>query len=721
VELLERRALLSASPFLPRQLYPIDITPRLLTTGVLTSSGLPDVITPLPSVNAVAVLLNKGDGTFTRAPFIPFQTPRAVATGDFNHDGNVDVAVSGTDAEGDNVVAIFNGNGNGTFSSTPVRYPVATAGIAIATADLTGDGFADLVVTTAHRIAILLNNGNGTFATAVYYNTGANNNINDQPSTVTVADFNNDGLPDIATALQNSGRIGILLNNKSAPGTFGAPTTYVVPGNPLALAAGDFNHDGNIDLAIVSSGFRIRGINVLLGNGNGTFGPAVTYNGPYFADAVATADFTGDGNNDLVIGSFDGPLEMFQGNGDGTFATPINIPGAFFVQDIQVADMNGDGAPDLVVPSGGIKVYLNSNSPVTPIPPGPPSDQTIGTGSARSFSFYASDGTLATVTLQGPGTATLHFSGSNSITIPSGPNFVQVTARQLASISITGTSLASVLSISTQFRSQILAVPTISADGPLGVINAPTTHLTGDLSLPGGVRRVILSAANMGTISIGGGAPPSLLLGQTANETISSAVPLGRITVNQDAGITLTAPSVTAIVVGGSLHDSTLTFTAPYAAGLLDLGNLNVMKGMSRVVLASAGSIGTISAQFMNDDTVSAGVGPLAPGQIFPGPTDFIATATIQTVRLQTPLLVPSFLNSFISAYRENTLNLGSIQTANGGAPFGITAHSIGTLTGADRVQGRSFVLTNLSSPAGVAAALSARKLNLQDFMIQIV
>ena len=214
----------------------------------------------------------------------------------------------------------------------------------MATADLNHDGFTDLVVTTANRIAVLMNNGNGTFAPTVYYNTGGDPTMSDQPSTVTIGDFNNDGLPDIATALQASGRIGIILNNPNDPGTFGPPTTYVVPGNPLALTTGDFNHDGNTDIAVVSSGFQIRGIDILLGNGNGTFGPAVTYNGPYFADAVATGDFTGDGNQDLIVGSFDGPLEFFKGNGDGTFATPVNIPGAFFVQDIQVADMNGDGA-----------------------------------------------------------------------------------------------------------------------------------------------------------------------------------------------------------------------------------------------------------------------------------------------------------------------------------------------------------------------------------------
>ena len=357
----------------------------------------------------------------------------------------------------------------------------------------------------------------------------------------------------------------------------------------------------------------------------------------------------------------------------------------------------------------------------TPAQPGPPSDQTIGAGALHSFSFYASDGTLATVTLQGPGDATLHFSGSDTITVPSGPNFMQVISEQLTSITTTGTSLQSVLSISTQFRSETLAIPTISADAPLGAIAAPTSHLTGDLSLPSGARQVSLLAAGTGTISVGGGPPILLLLGSTSDETISSSVPIAQLKVVHDASITLTAPSATSINVGGSLHDSNLTFTAAYASNVLDLGSLNVTMSISDVVLAGAGNIGTIAALYMTNDNVSAGVGPLASGQTFPALSDFVSTATIASIRPRVPILVPSFVNSFVAAYRINAMSLGTIQTANGGSPFSVTAHSVGRLAGTIRTTGQSFVLTNLNSAAAVTAALAAHKLVLQDFTIQIV
>ena len=721
-ESLEARLCLSAVPFLPREFYPLNVTPRLLATGDFNGDGRPDVAAPIPSQNIVTILINQGTGTFVRAPFIPFTTPRAVATADFNGDGNVDLAVSGTDANGNNVVAVYFGNGNGTFSNTPVRYGLASSGIALSARDVNGDGIPDLVATTGRRLGIFINNGDGTFASPVYYNVGGNNQMADEPSFLQVADFNGDGLPDIATSLENSGSIGILLNNPAAPGTFGTAAVYHVPGNPLAMTSGDFNNDGRTDLAVISSGFQIRGISILLGNGDGTFGPAVTYNGPYFADAVAAADFSGDGNQDLVVGSFDGPLEFFAGNGDGTFAAPVNIPGALYVQDVQVTDLNGDGLPDLVVPSAGVKTYLNSGGISQGITSGA-TQQTIGAGAPRSYTFFATDGTRTTISLQGPGTATLDFSSSQLITLPTAPTGTPVPGRQLSAITTDGTTLASNLLISTSLRSQVVFAGSITTDAPIGVISAPTTNLTGPLSLPQGARQINLLSANGGSITIGdgGNGPVSLLLGQVSNETISSAVPISQLSVRQDAGMTLTAPSVGAFTVGRTLHDSTLTLTTPWAANVLDLANLNAMRGINNVVLASAGNIGAIAALEMTNDSIFAGVGPLAAGQVFPTAADFIATASIGSVRLGVPVLAPSMVNSVIAASTEGALTLGSIQTSNGGIPFGLAAHSIRTVSGTDRTHGQSFVLSNLNSPAAVTGQVAAKRLNLLDFMIQIV
>lgn len=719
VETLESRLLFTAQPFLPHEFYPVQFTPRVLATGDLNGDGLPDIVAPVPEENVVIALLNNGDGTFSpRRTFVRFQTARAVAVADFNGDGHADLAVSGTDVDGTNVVSIYLGNGDGTFNQTPIRFGIASAGLALKAVDVNGDGFPDLVVTTGRRLAVLINNGDGSFQKAVYYNVGGPNDISDQPSSLAIGDFNHDGLPDIATCLTATGSVSVLMNDLRNPGTFLPPIVYTVPGNPLALTTGDFNGDGNLDLAVVGSGFKVRGINVLLGNGDGTFGPAVTYPGPYFADAIAAGTFTSSGHQDLIVGSFDGPLEFFQGNGDGTFATPVNIPGAYFVQDVQVADFNGDGLSDLAVPSGGIKVYVNGGGGTSTVPTGP-SQQTLGAGSAKSFSFYAIDGTRATVALNGPGTATLDFSGSSAISIPSGANFAQVTAEQLSGITLSGTSSATTLSIFTKFRSQTLAVPSIAADSALGAIYAPTSNLTGDVTLPGGIRRFTLSSADNGTITLGGGAPPSLLLGQIGHETINSSLPIAQLHVTQDAGITINAPALGSLYVGGTLHDSTFTLTSPFAAGALDLAQLNVVGAMSNVVIASAGSVGGVAALDMLSDTINAGIGTLAPGQVLPALGDFVANASIRSVRLQQPLLSNSFATSTIAAYQIGTLALGRIQSANGGLAFGVGAHDVGALLGSI-LPPRTFGLRKLTSAAVVQAQVSAQRLNLGDFAIQI-
>src|SRR5205807_47278 len=98
-------------------------------------------------------------------------------------------------------------------------------------------------------------------------------------------------------------------------------------------------------------------------------------------------------------------------------------------------DLNADGFPDLVVtPFQHIRVLLNSTAN-TPLPPaGTALDKAIGAGSRHSYSFYTPEGTLASISLSGPGSAVLHFSSSSTISIPSGREMRNVTARTLSSI-----------------------------------------------------------------------------------------------------------------------------------------------------------------------------------------------------------------------------------------------------------------------------------------------
>jgi hypothetical protein len=168
------------------------------------------------------------------------------------------------------------------------------------------------------------------------------------PTGVVVADFNRDGLDDIA--LTDGDSMTIFLCNED--GTFTAGQTYPV-GNPNRnsqqyMVAGDFNQDGVVDIAAVSG-------QVFLGVGDGTFTTANTINVPPPNDAagnefVVTADFNGDGVPDLLFVS--GFVQVALGNGDGTFtALPISAECSSCAAAV-TGDFNGDGTTDLATANG---------------------------------------------------------------------------------------------------------------------------------------------------------------------------------------------------------------------------------------------------------------------------------------------------------------------------------------------------------------------------------
>jgi hypothetical protein len=316
----------------------------------ITASYDPANFTPGGSME---VLLGRGDGTFA-AP-VKYNAGstliEAVFPGDFNGDGHVDLAVQ-TLSIGSNIVqglAVFLNNGDGTFrlgQQTPNDYPLGVA-------DFDRDGKLDLVV--GHyssggldSVNVLFGAGNGTFTRSGPSHPIASGTF--EIADAAIADFNEDGFPDIAL-VNNTTTLTLLLG--SADGTLTqAPNRPSLDGG-WSITVGDFNHDGHMDIATVTGEYESE-VDVLLGNGDGTFSYRTQYgtDGAFAYDAhnIAAADLNGDGYLDLLTVNPSGTVSPLYGKPGGVFNAEVSTgPGWIGSDAIATGDFNRDGIPDTVV------------------------------------------------------------------------------------------------------------------------------------------------------------------------------------------------------------------------------------------------------------------------------------------------------------------------------------------------------------------------------------
>jgi len=385
-----------------------------LAVGDFNGDGKPDVVgCPF---NEVDVFLGHGDGTFSSA--LASSTPSQavfLAVGDMNNDGKLDLVGQAIYENGTNQnlgpVYVLYGKGDGTFEPTLQVHSDVGPLLSLGIGDLDGDGHLDIVAEGIYGlVAVLHNNGHGHFsrqaAYPVTYDSGFFESIavvklakDPLPSIVASnsagqffsillnsgkgkfpdvksfeirsffspvfgpygtlaglaqADFNGDGIPDLAIPLAQGHpwqkelvRVLFGTGKASTPFVTGPDTAFSSISEVSCLIAGDFNGDGKQDLAISFSTALPPYVQILLGDGAGGFskGPSFVSPGGIDPASMEAVDVNGDGKLDLILSSG----YVLLGNGDGSFGKPLqfyNAPGDPGLW-VQTADFNHDGKLDL--------------------------------------------------------------------------------------------------------------------------------------------------------------------------------------------------------------------------------------------------------------------------------------------------------------------------------------------------------------------------------------
>jgi hypothetical protein len=318
------------------------------TQFLSASSGATNI-----SISPVPTLVNP-----TNTSFGTGQAPLGIVTGDFNGDDIPDLAVAASGPIlGDVGVYLHLGNGDGTFTS-PTFIANHGSGAGIEAADFGFRGALSAVSDSATGIRILQGDNHGQFPSSLTMNDGIN------VSSLVSTDFNRDGFPDLVVLQPSSPGVGILLGDVNTGGLY--PPNGGAPGLAPAgaVAVGDFDGDGFPDLAVGSSTSATPKIWIDLGNGDGTFRSPVGYTVTGAVHAIATGDFNGDGKIDLAVAD-DAGISILLGNGNGTFQAAIPFPLSHAAPNLAVADLNGDGKDDVVITdrvTNQVGIYLSTGN-----------------------------------------------------------------------------------------------------------------------------------------------------------------------------------------------------------------------------------------------------------------------------------------------------------------------------------------------------------------------
>lgn len=335
-------------PFEAPSYFSTGNAPNALMLGLLDADAIPDLVVSNGNSDTVSVRLGKSDGTLQAA--IHYASgptsgtnllPTNPVLAQMNAGTSIDIVLINTQADSSNPgsLAVLLGNGDGSFQNAQIT-PLGNYPSALIVGDLNQDGDQDVIVGHFEdlNISVLLGNGDGTFQAPVSYPTGSLGDV----TALALGDFDGDGALDVIASVQSAQNILIFLGN--GDGTFQTQNTISV-GIIISLGLANLNQDTNLDIvAAIASDI----IAILIGNGDGSFQTPTFFKAGKSPGSLLIQDIDGDGKIDLLTeNETEALIALLLGKGDGTFKTPVFFEAGTSPSWIAVGDINQDGASDL--------------------------------------------------------------------------------------------------------------------------------------------------------------------------------------------------------------------------------------------------------------------------------------------------------------------------------------------------------------------------------------